>query len=293
VAILVAGIVGLLLNHNVEQVTQEALSYDVDLEDEGDDLRAAVLDVRHYHRNIFYGGPSGSQIEEFESTYARLDEEIGELEALGVRNPYAPQPKEIREMAEEYYAGFRPAIELYEEDRETFIEASDLGLSLVDEMNRASEELDDLGEQQAEASLARVDQVTQTARVVLLAVIGGLLLAGAALAYAAVRVINELRAASKAKTDFLADASHELRTPLTVLRGNAEIGLTLDGSHNHKDILEAIAKESRRMTRMVEDLLFLARSDSASSPLAGYGACSRALFPDQAGGASESPCPRA
>jgi two-component system, OmpR family, sensor histidine kinase VicK len=173
VAILVAGIVGLLLNHNVEQVTQEALSYDVDLEDEGDDLRAAVLDVRHYHRNIFYGGPSGSQIEEFESTYVRLDEKIGELEALGVRNPYAPQPKEIREMAEEYYAGFRPAIELYEEDRETFIEASDLGLSLVDEMNRASEELDDLGEQQAEASLARVDQVTQTARVVLLTVIGG------------------------------------------------------------------------------------------------------------------------
>lgn len=267
VAILVAGIVGLLLNRNVEQVTQEALSYDVDLEDEGDDLRAAVLDLRHYHRNIFFGGPSGGQIEDFESAYARLDEEIGELEALGVRNPYAPQPEAIREMAEEYYAGFRPAIELYEEDREAFIEASDRGLSLIDEMNRASEELDDLGEQQAEASLARVDRVTQTAKVVLLAVVGGLLLAGAALAYAAVHVVNELRAASKAKTDFLADVSHELRTPLTVLQGNAEIGLTLDGSHNHKDILEAIAKESRKMTRMVEDLLFLARSDSASSPL--------------------------
>ena len=57
VAILIAGLVGFLLNRNVEQVTNEALRYDVQLEDEGDDLRAAVLDLRHYHRNIYFGGP--------------------------------------------------------------------------------------------------------------------------------------------------------------------------------------------------------------------------------------------
>ncbi len=58
VAITIAGLVGLLLNRNVQKVTNEALRYEVQLEDEGDDLRAAVLDVRHYHRNIHFGGPS-------------------------------------------------------------------------------------------------------------------------------------------------------------------------------------------------------------------------------------------
>jgi two-component system, OmpR family, sensor histidine kinase VicK len=279
VAILIAGVIGLLLNRNIERVADKALDYDVELEDEGDDLRVAVLDVRHYHRNIVFGGPSRTQINNFEEVYAQLDEEISELEALGVRDPGAPQPEEIRRKAEEYYAEFRPAIDLYETDRAAFTEASDNGLILIDEMGQAGEELDELGEQQWEESLARVDRATRTATVVLLAAIAGLLLVGVALAYLAVRVVNELRRlyseqretaqklaeASQAKTDFLADASHELRTPLTVLRGNAEVGLALEGSRDHKEILEDIVKESDRMTRLVEDLLFLARSDSTTS----------------------------
>lgn len=282
VGIIIAGVIGLLLNRNIERVADKALNYDVELEDEGDDLRVAVLDVRHYHRNITFGGPSRSQVESFEASYAQLDEEIGELEAIGVRDPDAPQPEEVRRIAEEYYAGFRPAIDLYDQDRVAFTEASDRGLVRIGEIDRIGEELDALGELQWEVSLARVDRATTTATVVLLAVIGGLLLVGVMLAYAAVRVVNELRRlyaeqqaaskklaeASKIKTDFLADASHELRTPLTVLRGNAEIGLALDGSRDHKEILDEIVKESGKMTRMVEDLLFLARSDSASLPLA-------------------------
>ena len=274
VAILVAGVVGFMLNRNVEQVTDEALRYDVDLEDEGDDLRAAVLDLRHYHRNIHFGGLSRTQVENFEDAYTRLNEEISELEDLGVRDPNAPQPEEIRRMADEYYANFRPAIDLYEEDPEAFFEASDQGMALIDKMNQAGEELDELGERLAEASLSEVDRATRTARVVLLGVIGGLLLVGAALAYAAVRVMSELRAASeqlaeasRTKTAFLADVSHELRTPLTVLQGNAEVGRALDPDWTHKEILDEIVRESGKMTHMVEDLLFLARSDSAALPL--------------------------
>jgi two-component system sensor histidine kinase VicK len=279
VAILIAGIVGLLLNRHVGQVT-EALTYDVDLEDEGDDLRAAVLDLRHYQRNITFNGPSRTQIENFEQAYAQLEEEIRELEALGVRDPDAPQPEEIRRTAEEYYADFRPAIELYDEDRAAFEEASDRGLARIDEMNRAGEELDELGERLSDESLAQANRATTTASVVLLAAIFGLLLVGAGLAYAAVHVVNELRklydeqqaateeleAAARAKTEFIADVSHELKTPLTVLRGNAQVGLTLDGDCNHAEILEEIVEESKRMARLVEDLLFLARSDSASPP---------------------------
>jgi two-component system sensor histidine kinase VicK len=283
VAILFAGVVGLLLNRNVEQVI-ETLTYNVDLEDEGDDLRAAVLDLRHYQRNITFNGPSRNSIENFEQAYAQLEEEIRELEALGVRDPDAPQPDEIRKMAEEYYEGFRPAIELYgpsPEPSKAFEEASDQGLARIDEMNQAGDELDKLGERLSDESLAQANRVTTTASAVLLAAIFGLLLVGAGLAYAAVHVVNELRklyadqqaameqleAASRAKTEFIADVSHELRTPLTVLRGNAQVGLALGGDCAHEELLEDIVKESKRMARLVEDLLFLARSDSASLPL--------------------------
>ncbi len=69
------------------------------------------------------------------------------------------------------------------------------------------------------------------------------------------------------KSDFLADISHELRTPLTVIRGSAEVGLDLEGECVHREALEDIVKESTHVQRMVEDLLFLARSDSGELPL--------------------------
>jgi PAS domain S-box-containing protein len=71
----------------------------------------------------------------------------------------------------------------------------------------------------------------------------------------------------RAKSDFLADISHELRTPLTVIRGNAEVGLELGRDCEHDEILQEIVRESSTMSRMVDDLLFLARSDSDSLPL--------------------------
>lgn len=70
--------------------------------------------------------------------------------------------------------------------------------------------------------------------------------------------------AARAKTDFLAEVSHELRTPLTVIRGNAEVGLDLRRGCVHDEVLEEIVQEAATMSRMVEDLLFLARSDSST-----------------------------
>jgi two-component system, OmpR family, sensor histidine kinase VicK len=280
VASIIAGLVGLLVNQSVERVTDQALRYDIELEDEADDLRVAVLDMRHYHRNIAFTGPSRNGIAEFEAAYERLQDEISELEDLGIRESEGLQPEDIRRMAEEYYAGFRPAIDIYEEDPEAFVQASDRGLVELEEMGRVGEELDTLGEELAEAALLSIEQATATARLVLFALIGGLVVGGAALAYSVVRVVGELRRLydeqqetakklaeiSQAKTDFIADVSHELRTPLTVLRGNAEVGL-LQRDGAHADILEEIVEESTRMTKMVEDLLFLARSDSATVPL--------------------------
>ena len=81
------------------------------------------------------------------------------------------------------------------------------------------------------------------------------------------RVEEALARELRAKGDFLADISHELRTPLTVIRGNAEVGLELERDCVHADLLEAIVQESGMVSRMVEDLLFLARSDTDSLPL--------------------------
>jgi len=64
---------------------------------------------------------------------------------------------------------------------------------------------------------------------------------------------------------FVADASHELRTPLTAIRGFAELHRqgAVAGEEKTKELIGRIEKESIRMGSLVEDLLFLARSDEA------------------------------
>lgn len=67
---------------------------------------------------------------------------------------------------------------------------------------------------------------------------------------------------------FAADASHELRTPVANIRGHAELALRHEGpvpAEVHH-ALERIGSESLRMTRLVDDLLLLARLD-AGRPL--------------------------
>jgi two-component system, OmpR family, sensor kinase len=64
---------------------------------------------------------------------------------------------------------------------------------------------------------------------------------------------------------FLADASHELRTPLTSIRGYAEL-FRRGADERPEDlakVMRAIEDEATRMSRLVEDLLVLARLDDA------------------------------
>jgi len=66
-----------------------------------------------------------------------------------------------------------------------------------------------------------------------------------------------------AQRRFVADAAHELRTPLTALGGYADV-LLLGAASSPSDLaasLEAMRGETRRMTRLVNDLLALARLD--------------------------------
>lgn len=62
---------------------------------------------------------------------------------------------------------------------------------------------------------------------------------------------------------FLADASHELRTPLTSIRGYAELARMQRAAGNaDADNLDRIESEGTRMSRLVDDLLLLARGDN-------------------------------
>jgi two-component system OmpR family sensor kinase len=81
----------------------------------------------------------------------------------------------------------------------------------------------------------------------------------------------ELAAANQRLTDldrlrvqFLADISHELRTPLTALRGEAEIPLRHGSKPEavYRDALARIVTQSVDMSRLVDDLVFLSRSET-------------------------------
>ncbi len=63
---------------------------------------------------------------------------------------------------------------------------------------------------------------------------------------------------------FVADVSHELRTPLTAIRGNVEL---IKRYGMDDDSLEAVDSEVARMSRLVNDLLLLARADNGELKL--------------------------
>lgn len=63
---------------------------------------------------------------------------------------------------------------------------------------------------------------------------------------------------------FIADASHELRTPLTSIRGFTDVLLrgAKDDTETAQEVLISMRRETERMTRLVTDLLTLARLDT-------------------------------
>ena len=59
----------------------------------------------------------------------------------------------------------------------------------------------------------------------------------------------------------MADASHELRTPLTSILANLEL-LEAELAGEQRDMADSALRSSRRMRRLVGDLLLLARADA-------------------------------
>ncbi len=72
----------------------------------------------------------------------------------------------------------------------------------------------------------------------------------------------ETEDALRRQREFVADASHELRTPLTSVLANLELlAESLDGEQ--QEAAHSALRSSRRMRRLVADLLLLARHDAA------------------------------
>jgi signal transduction histidine kinase len=73
---------------------------------------------------------------------------------------------------------------------------------------------------------------------------------------------SERERAFERQREFVADASHELRTPLTSVQANLELlQASLEGGEDRQAVDSALSS-SRRMSRLVSDLLLLARADA-------------------------------
>jgi len=75
-------------------------------------------------------------------------------------------------------------------------------------------------------------------------------------------MIGRLEVSFKQIRQFSADASHELRTPLTITKGETELALRRPRqSEDYRAVLESNLEEIDRMSRIVDELLFLSRAD--------------------------------
>lgn len=81
--------------------------------------------------------------------------------------------------------------------------------------------------------------------------------------------VSHIRQLERIRADFVANVSHELRTPLTTIHGYAETLLNTKSSKNkkRKEFTAKILQHSTRLTRLVSDLLELARLESGDIEL--------------------------
>ena len=86
----------------------------------------------------------------------------------------------------------------------------------------------------------------------------------------ALQTSNEkLAGADKIRRKFLADISHEFRTPLTVIRGESEIALRgiYKSKAFYQESFQRIIDQVDNTTRLIDDLLFMARADAGEPRL--------------------------
>jgi two-component system, OmpR family, sensor histidine kinase CiaH len=91
-----------------------------------------------------------------------------------------------------------------------------------------------------------------------LAFFGGLFLAG--------RALKPIGLSWQRQRDFVADASHELRSPLAAVRSSLDVVLARPEAtvEEKREFLEGMGEELLRLSRLVDDMLLMARADSGA-----------------------------
>lgn len=72
-------------------------------------------------------------------------------------------------------------------------------------------------------------------------------------------MLDRIERAAQSQRSFVSDAGHELRTPITIVRGHLE--LMTDDPDDRRETLSLVTDELDRMSRLVDDLLLLAKSE--------------------------------
>ena len=76
------------------------------------------------------------------------------------------------------------------------------------------------------------------------------------------RMLDCLEAAFKRLSDFSSDLAHDLRTPINHLLGEAQVALSKPRSADeYRAVLESAVEDHERISRLIENMLFLARAD--------------------------------
>ncbi|MEH7305142.1 sensor histidine kinase [Neobacillus drentensis] len=104
-------------------------------------------------------------------------------------------------------------------------------------------------------------------RLLLIMLIGmgvGIICAVASGYFLAGRSLVPIKKAWQKQTEFVSDASHELRTPLAVIQAKTDLLFRAPNATIQEKIIDVstISNESRRLSKLVTNLLTLARSDS-------------------------------
>ncbi|HEX5761755.1 MAG TPA: ATP-binding protein [Solirubrobacterales bacterium] len=103
------------------------------------------------------------------------------------------------------------------------------------------------------------------------------------------RTLEQMLRPLRQQREFVADASHELRTPLTSVIANLELLQTAIDDPDREDeraMVDGALRSSKRMSRLVADLLLLARADAGR-----IGARTRCDLADVAGSAAAEVAP--
>lgn len=109
------------------------------------------------------------------------------------------------------------------------------------------------------------NQVLARLKIILFSIgIAGLLVVFVSSLFLADKALIPIKKSWERQRNFVADASHELRSPLAVIQTNLELvmGNGDESVESQTKWLENIKTENKRMTKLVDDLLLLARVDS-------------------------------